>query len=113
MWPFRQRSKDARNLLFDAALEFGQNWRREVTLLAADRLPELSQADRDLLAQQIEQARNSIEDWIQSRWDSVRGDWSKADARAARAFIRANYPWMDERNVAHAINQGTYYAWHG
>jgi hypothetical protein len=28
MWSFRRRSKDARNLLFDAALEFGENWRR-------------------------------------------------------------------------------------
>jgi hypothetical protein len=113
MWPLRWRSKDARNLLFDAALEFGENWRRRVASLAAERLPELGQADRDALAQEIEHARNSIEDWIQGRWDAVGGDWSKGDAAAARAFIRASYPWMDGRNVAHAISQGTYYAWHG
>ncbi len=22
-------------------------------------------------------------------------------------------PWMDERNVQHAISQGMYFAWHG
>ncbi|GAA2027822.1 hypothetical protein GCM10009740_16870 [Terrabacter terrae] len=35
------------------------------------------------------------------------------DAAAAAAHIRATYPWMDGRNVTHAINQSTYYAWHG
>lgn len=62
---------------------------------------------------EIEEARSSIEDWILHRWEERQGDWSKADAQAARTFIRAAYPWMDERNVVHAISQGTHYAWHG
>ena len=113
MWPFRQRSTDARNLLFDAALEFGKNWRRDVASLAAGRLPELDPAARDALVTEIEYTRKSIEDWILSRLDSARGGWSKVDTKATRAFIRATYPWMDGRNAAHANNQGTYYAWHG
>src|SRR5262245_37540389 len=113
MWPFRKRSKDARNVLFDAALEFGKNWRRDLVSLAGERLPELDQAERTVLVKEIEGTRNSIEDWILSRWEAVHGDWSKADAEAAGAFIHATYPWMDERNIAHAISQGTYYAWHG
>jgi hypothetical protein len=113
MWPFRQRSQDALNALFDAALEFGENWRRDVASLAAERLPELDQAERDVIVKEVENARDSIEQWIVSRWELVHGDWSKADAGAAGAFIRATYPWMGERNVTHAISQGTYYAWHG
>jgi hypothetical protein len=113
MWSLGQRSKDARNGLFDAALEFGKNWRRDVASLAAERLPELDRAERDVIVKEIEDTRNSIEQWIMSRWEAVHGDWSKADAGAADAFIRATYPWMDERNVTHAISQGTYYAWHG
>jgi hypothetical protein len=38
---------------------------------------------------------------------------SKEDSEASKQFIRAAYPWMDKRNVAHAVSQGTYYAWHG
>lgn len=113
MWPFRQRSNDARNTLFDAALEFGKNWRRDVASLATERLPALDQDEQAALVTEIEDARRTIEDGILRRWEERQGGWSKADAQAARGFIRAIYPWMDERNVAHAISQGTYYAWHG
>lgn len=113
MWPFRQRSNDARNTLFDAALEFGKNWRRDVASLAEERLPDLDQEARAALVSEIEDTRTSIEDWIMRRWEERGGEWSKADAKAARAFIRATYPWMDQRNTAHAVSQGTYYAWHG
>lgn len=39
MWALGRRAKDARNALFVAALEFGENWRRDVAELAAERLP--------------------------------------------------------------------------
>lgn len=100
-------------MLFDAALEFGDSWRRDIATLAAERLPKMNQAERAALAMEIEQTRTSIEQWILIRWEEAPGDWSKADAGAAGAFIRSTYPWMKERNVAHAIKQGTYYAWHG
>lgn len=109
----RKRSKDARNVLFDAALEFGDNWRRDVAELAAERLPGLDADVCRSLAKEIEMTRNSIEDWVLSRWDAAHGRWTRADAAAAEAHIRATYPWMDQRNVARAINQSTYYAWHG
>lgn len=113
MWPFRQRLIDPRNTLFDAALEFGKNWRRDVASLAEERLPDLDQEARAALVSEIENARTSIEDWVMRRWEERGGKWSKGDAKAARAFIRAAYPWMDQRNAAHAVSQGAYYAWHG
>lgn len=54
MWPFRQRSKEARNVLFDAALEFGKNWRRDIAALAVERLPEMDSAGQATLAAEIE-----------------------------------------------------------
>jgi hypothetical protein len=100
-------------VLFDAALEFGKNWRRDLASLAEERLPELEQAERKVLVQEIAEARRSIEDRILGRWEASAGNWSKLDAEAASDFVRATYPWMDERNTEHAVSQGTYYAWHG
>lgn len=113
MLPFGQRSNDARNTLFDAALGFGKNWRRDVVSLAEERLLDLNQEERTALVSEIEDARTSIEDWIMRRWEDRGGEWAKSDAEAARGFIRVNYLWMDDRNAAHAVSQGTYYAWHG
>lgn len=113
MWPFRQRRTDPRNVLFDAALEFGANWRRDVAMLAAERLPQVNDDDRATFAQEIEVARREIEEWILNRWLAVDGQWSRAHSDDARAFITETFPWIDDRNTKRAINQGTYYAWHG
>ena len=59
-----ERARDARNLLFDAALEFGENWRRDVAALAAERLPGLSEDERAALSKEIEAARRAIEQWV-------------------------------------------------
>lgn len=113
MWLRARRAKDARNVLFDAALEFGENWRRDLRVLAAERLPTLDRHEHAAVAREVEDARGWIEQWVLGRWQAVHGDWSRADTKAAEVHIRAAYPWMDERNVSHAINQATYYAWHG
>ncbi|MGO4604590.1 hypothetical protein [Terrabacter sp. 2YAF2] len=47
-------------MLFDAALEFGDDWRRDVAVLAAERLPGLSPEERAALAKEVEAARSSI-----------------------------------------------------
>lgn len=113
MWLIRRRGKDERNVLLDAALEFGKNWRRDVQSLAGERLAGLDELQRATLGREIEEVRSTIEQWILDRWEAAGGSWSKSDAQAARVFIQATYPWMGERNVAHTISQGTYYAWHG
>lgn len=86
--------------LFDAALEFGESWRRDIAALAAERLPTMSQAERAALAEEIDHARTSIEQWILIRWEDAPRGWSNADAGVASAFIRSACPWMAERNVA-------------
>lgn len=113
MWSRGDRGTDARNELLDAALEFGTNWRRDVSALASERLPELPEDERAALAREIEEAREAIEQWVVGRFEAVRGHWERADAEAGGEHVRATYPWMDERNVSHAISQATYYAWHG
>ena len=113
MWWPSNRSNDARNVLFDAALEFGKNWRRDVRSLAAERLPDLDEGEQATLSREVEATRAAVEQWVWDRWETVGGDWSSSDTEAARGFVRAAYPWMDKRNISHAVNQGTYYAWHG
>ncbi|CAM5785552.1 hypothetical protein [Cellulomonas persica] len=108
-----QRSRDARNMLLDAALEFGANWRRDVAELAAERLPELDGQERTALVQEITDVRSGIESWVLRRWEEVGGSWSRADAESAETHVRTAYPWVDERNAEHAVSQATYYAWHG
>ena len=113
MWWSRNSSNDARNVLFDAVLDFGKNWRRDVRSLAGERDPYLDDGERAALTREVEAARAAIEQWIWDRWETVGGDWSRPDTEAAREFVRAAYPWMNKRNISHAVNQGTYYAWHG
>lgn len=113
MWSRRRRGTDARNVLLDAALEFGANWRRDVSALASERLPELHEDERAQLAREIEGARDVVEQWVLERWEAVQGRWARTDAEAAEEHVRAMYPWMDDRNVTHAISQAIYYAWHG
>jgi hypothetical protein len=57
--------------------------------------------------------RNDVEDWVAARWDAVAGHWSRQDTATARRWVAAKYPWMSARNVQRAVNQATYYAWHG
>lgn len=113
MWSSRNRSSDARNVLFDAALEFGKNWRRDVNSLASERLANLEDGERAALSGEVEATRDAIEQWIWDRWETAGGEWSSSDTQAAREFVRATYPWMDKRNISHAVSQGIYYAWHG
>lgn len=64
VWFLWKRGRDSRNVLFDAALEFGENWRRDVAVLAAERLRGLEADVRESLAKEIEDARDSIEEWV-------------------------------------------------
>lgn len=105
MWAFGTRARDARNVLFDASLEFGRNWRLDV-----ERLPVLNPDERESLADEVRDTRNAIEQLVLERWDAVQGNWSREDTEAAEAAVRASYPWMDERNIKHAVSQSTYYA---
>ena len=97
----------------DAALEFGPNWRRPIAELASERCPTLSTADQIAISAEIEVARDEIEAWVASRWKSVAGRWSGRNNAEARRWVAERFPWMDGRNVHHAVNQSVYYAWHG
>lgn len=113
MWWLGRRGRDPRNVIMDAALQFGPNWRRPVVDLATERYPSLAEPDRIAISAEIEAARNEVEDWVAARWDAVAGHWSPQETAAARRWVEARYPWMSLRNVQHAVNQATYYAWHG
>ena len=102
-----------RNLLFEAALEFGPDWRRPVGELAAERLPHLESDEIRSLSEEISTARTAIESWIANRCLDVGLNWSPSDHEDAKRYISANYPWMTSPNVTRAVSQGMYYVWHG
>ena len=112
MWWLRKRGRDPRNVIMDAALEFGPNWRRPVVELASERCPSLADPDRIAISAEIEAARNEVEDWVAAHWDAVASDWSRQDTATARRWIAERFPWMSARNIHQAVNQATYYAWH-
>jgi len=111
MWWLRKRGRDPRNAIMDAALVFGPNWRRPVVELASERCPSLAEHDRNAISEEVEAARNDVDDWVAARWDAVAGHWSRQDTATARRWVAAQYPWMSARNVQRAVNQATHYAW--
>ena len=101
------------NVLYDAALEFGENFRRPIVELAAERLPQLSSDVRLDMADLLERARREIELHIEHEYAKYGDAWPDEAKVAVHDWITDYYPWMDERNVSHAISQGVYFAWHG
>ncbi|CAB4704174.1 MAG: hypothetical protein F2667_05795 [Actinobacteria bacterium] len=109
----RNPPRDSRNILFAASLEFGKNWMRPISDLAAERIGNEPSEVQETLSAEIESTRAGINEWIQQRWDSVNGKWRTPDTAAASSWVVASYPWMDKRNIKRAISQGCYYAHHG
>ena len=101
------------NVLYDAALEFGENFRRPIPDLAAERLPALGDSERSSLAEAVELCRRDIELHIEEEYARYGDDWPDDAKTAVHDWITERYPWMDEHNVQHAISQGVYFAWHG
>lgn len=113
MWWLRRRGRDPRNVIMDAALEFGPNWRRPVAMLASERCPTLSTSTQIAISAEVTAARADIEQWVAERWKAVGGRWSTRDNAEARRWVAERFPWMNTRNVHHAVGQSIYYAWHG
>jgi hypothetical protein len=101
------------NELYDAALEFGANWRRPMRELAAERLVDRPQDYRDGIAAAVDECRTLIEGHIDSIHQQLQGQWTRAARDEVDAWLTQQFPWMTNRNRRHAINQGQYYAWHG
>ena len=99
------------NILYEAALEFGINWRRPLKELASERLPNLQQSDREELCLSVGKAREAIEKYVENHYEYKKG--LTVPEEEAFLWIKQNYPWMSRRNIARGISQGLYYAWHG
>lgn len=101
------------NDLYHAALAFGSDWRRPLTDLADEKLPDVAREDRAALAASVDECRSAIEEHIATVHAAHHGRWRQSDVEELRAWIRERYPWMSPRNTERAISQGQYYAWHG
>lgn len=104
---------DELNLVYSASLEFGANWRKPIPDIVKELLPELVKSEQLKLSQYIEETRKTIENHIYDSYN--REDDSKNDnlSSEATAWVKSNYPWMNDDNVGHAVSQGIYYAWRG
>ncbi|MFC6006974.1 hypothetical protein [Angustibacter luteus] len=100
------------NRLFEAALEFGSNWRRPVAELAAELFPSQPQDGRDALVAAVELARSTIEAHIEEVHIRLGGQWPSGEEQQAEAWIADRYPWMTKKSRRRARSQGQYYAWH-
>jgi hypothetical protein len=101
------------NVLYDAALEFGENWRRPLVELASERLPHLTAQQRDDLAEIVSTCRADIEEHVAELYETYGDLWPDRAKREARDWIVDHFPWMNDANIDHGISQGVYYAWHG
>jgi hypothetical protein len=101
------------NVLYDAALEFGENFRRPVVELAAERLPHLPPEERERLAGAVTQCRADVEDHIVGMYATYGDSWPDHAKDEAHDWIAEHFPWMSEENISHGISQGVYFAWHG
>ena len=99
------------NILYDAALEFGANWRRPLVELANERLPNLNQSDCEELCFLVERAREGIEKYIENHYEFEKG--LTVPEEEVILWIKQNYPWLSDKNISHGMSQGLYYAWHG
>ena len=99
------------NILYDAALEFGANWRRPLIELAKEKLPNHNQPEYEELCFLVEKARKDIEKYIECHYEYGKG--LVLPMKEVISWIKQNYPWMSNKNVSHGINQGLCYAWHG
>jgi hypothetical protein len=106
-------SPDDLNVLFDAALEFGTNWRRPIGDLAAERLPGRPDEFLEAIAAAVERYRCEIESRVEAQYEACSGAWTQAETARVDSWLVERFGWMTPENRQHAIGQGVYYAWHG
>ena len=101
------------NVLYDAALEFGENFRRPVVELAAERLPHLEAEEQGELARLVTSCRAAVEEHIAEVYETYGDQWPDSAKLDAHDWIAESFPWMTDDNISHGISQGVYFAWHG
>lgn len=89
------------NLLYHAALEWGENWRRPVGELAVERLPQRSPEYCSAIALAVEQCRGEIESRIWDLYERLEGNWTRADYNEVETWIVEQFPWMTRKKAPH------------
>ena len=99
------------NIIYDASLEFGENWRRPITELTRERLPNIDESLLLEMSNYIEEVREDIEQLVYDNYADIIA--KKISEKEVKDKILGSYPWMNNENVNHGFSQGMYYAWHG
>ena len=101
---------DDLNLLFDAALEWGENLGRPLIEWTREYWPEWDGATQTTVAAYIDSVRSAIKSYI---WDAYKSTDGTVQKVQIMEWIVSQYPWMTTDNAAHAYSQGMFYAWYG
>ena len=101
------------NDLYNASLQFGENWRKPIIELAEELYPNMPPIEQKELACYIKDTRDNIEKYIYDGYYNTYKDDTEMLRKKTSLYIENEYPWMNSYNVEHAISQGIYYAWRG
>jgi hypothetical protein len=72
-----------------------------------ERLPGLDDALLSALQLECERAQRLANDLCERAYANA------LTQEAVRTQLLEQFPWVDDKNVTHAVSQGMYYAWHG
>jgi hypothetical protein len=97
------------NILYDAALEFGENFMRPVKELAQELLPELREPELTAICSYIEKVRDNVNELVYINY--IKYEHHEISQDEIKNIIRQRYLWMDENNISRGFAQGMYYAW--
>lgn len=103
---------DELNVVYDASLEFGSDWRRPVAQLAAERLPGRSPEFYESIARAVASCRSEVESHVAHEHRRLQGTWTSQDEVAVDEWLSERFPWMSRGNRRRGLRQGQYYAHH-
>ncbi|UTC74712.1 hypothetical protein E4O03_10990 [Treponema sp. OMZ 792] len=101
------------NSVYNASLEFGENFRKHIIEIIEDLYPNISSDEKNSIAAYIEQTRENIEKYFYDHYDYKNETVNKYLHEQGKQWIKETYTWMNSKNINRAASQGMYYAWHG
>jgi hypothetical protein len=97
------------NHALEIAIEWGPNRRRPILERLAESCPHLHQLEVERyagIAQDVEKRCFAL---VQAKVDAVGCGYSELLADC-REMVVSEFPWLSEKNIAHLLTQGQYYA---
>lgn len=95
------------NEVYRQFLEWGEKRRRPIQSIVDGIAADANRAEKQMIADYVEVARNDIEEYIYFRYQEF---GEEIDYNSLYEWIQTKYRWIDHENLTHAVSQGIYYA---